>query len=94
MPKVFTDEQSVGEIMSSVTVTITETVPTALVCNFFPQLDFTNREWYVGLLDITKCKSMSNDIKGNNKVPRQKMDVSGLVSIKLTNAHEIDNIEK
>ena len=54
--------------MSSLSVTLTGTNAAALVCDFFPPLELTNGEWYVGLLDFTTYNSIPNVIEGKNNV--------------------------
>lgn len=80
--------------MSSLTVTVSGTDPSALVCTFFPQLELNgDGDWYVGLLDFTTYNSIPNVVDGkNNEFPVQKGDE--WTTIKLpTGAYEIDDIE-
>lgn len=79
--------------MSSMTVTVTGADPAALVCEFFPPLELTGGEWYVGLLDFTTYNSIPNIIEEKNNVfPVQ--DGNEWRFIKLpTGAYEIEDIE-
>ena len=79
--------------MSSVAVTVTGTDPTALVCDFFPPLELTDGEWYVGLLDFTTYNSIPNIVEGKNNVfPLQKG--REWIHVELpTGAYEIEDIE-
>lgn len=80
--------------MSSLTVTITGTTPSALVCDFFPPLELTDGDWYVGLLDFTTYNSIPNIIEGkNNILPVQEGDEWKFIQIP-TGAYEIDDIDK
>jgi hypothetical protein len=80
--------------MSSLTVTVTGTDPAALMCHFFPPLELTDGEWYVGLLDFTTYNSIPNIVDGkNNEFP--VYDGTEWKHIKLpTGAYEIDDIER
>lgn len=61
--------------MSSVTVTVTGTNPTALVLN--SAIEFTDGEFSVGLLDFITYISIVNFIDGkNNAFPMQQPIVS------------------
>lgn len=85
--------RSVNGQMSSLTVTVTGTDPAALVCNFFPPLELTSGEWYVGLLDFTTYNSIPNIIEGkNNEFPVLEGEKWKVIKLP-TGAYEIDNIE-
>lgn len=80
--------------MSSLTVTLTGTNAAALVCDFFPPLELTNGEWYVGLLDFTTYNSIPNVVEGKNNVFPVRRDGTTWDLITLpTGAYEIGDIE-
>ena len=80
--------------MSSLSVTLTGTNAAALVCDFFPPLELTNGEWYVGLLDFTTYNSIPNVIEGKNNVFPVLRDGTTWDLITLpTGAYEIGDIE-
>ena len=68
MFRVFVVERSVNDEMSSLTVTVTGTDPSALVCNFFPPLKLTDDEWYSVLLDFTTYNLTPNVESCRNNV--------------------------
>ena len=91
----FDIKRSVNDEMSSLTVTVTGTDPSALVCDFFPPLELTDGEWYAGLLDFTTYNSIPNVESGRNNVfPVLKGPRKTLELIKIpTGAYEISDIE-
>ena len=92
---VFDIERSVNDKMSSLTVTVTGTDPSALVCDVFPPLELTDGECYAGMLDFTTYNSIPNVESGRNDVfpvlkgPRKTLE---LVKIP-TGVYEISDIE-
>lgn len=80
--------------MSSLTVTLTGTDASALVCDFFPPLELTDNEWYAGLLDFTTYNSIPNVVEGKNNVFPVLKNGETWDSINLpTGAYEISDIE-
>lgn len=80
--------------MSSLSVTLTGTNAAALVCDFFPPIELTDGEWYVGLLDFTTYNSIPNVVEGeNNELPVLRNGTTWDLITLPTGAYEIGDIE-